>query len=80
MNVAVLICDINLDDTRPGREGKITRFLERRESADEGATNFKASKSVDVKSMIDVTLRMNGNDMFGETRLSLFDLSSVADI
>lgn len=80
MNVAVLICDINLDDTRPGREGKITRFLERRESGVEGATKFKASKSIDVKSMIDVTLRMNGNDMFGEIKLSYFDLSIVADI
>lgn len=80
MNVAVLICDINLDDTRPGREGKITRFLERRESGVEGATSFKATKSVDVKSMIDVTLRMNGNDMFGEIRSYFFDLSSAADI
>lgn len=65
MNVSVLLCDINLDDTRPGREGKITRFLERR---DKVATdqNISSSKADAVKSMIDVTLRMNGNNIFGE--------------
>lgn len=65
MNVALLLCDINLDDTRPGREGKITRFLERREKAPEGMSST-TSQNESVKSMIDVTLRMNGNDMFGE--------------
>lgn len=55
MNVAVVLSDVNLDDCRPGREGKITRFMERKDK--------DVSK---IRSMIDITIRMKPNDMFGK--------------
>lgn len=51
-----------MDDTRPGREGKITRFLERRQNIQDG----NQTNNEDTKSMIDVTFRQQQNDMFGE--------------
>lgn len=68
MSTAIVLCDVHLDDTRPNREGKITRFMERREKGskidlDQAATS-NALES--LKSMIDVTFRMKANDMFGK--------------
>jgi vacuolar protein sorting-associated protein 13A/C len=62
MSTAIVLCDVHLDDTRPNREGKITRFMERRAQGPcEPSTSME-----NAKSMIDVTFRMKENDMFGE--------------
>lgn len=68
MSTSIVLCDVHLDDTRPNREGKITRFMERREK---GSTlNLveagPSSAPEQTRSMIDVTFRMEANDMFGE--------------
>lgn len=63
INLALVLCDVNLDDCRPGREGKITRFMERKER---NAAGTKSSDLSEQRSMIDITLRMKGNDMFGK--------------
>lgn len=73
MSTAIVLCDVHLDDTRPNREGKITRFMERREKdastslMEAGTSSMSDEKS---RSMIDVTFRMKENDMFG--RITLF--------
>lgn len=68
MSTALVLCDVHLDDTRPGREGKITRFMERREQ-DASTTNLNESVAqgvIPTRSMIDVTFRMKNTDIFGE--------------
>lgn len=69
MSTALVLCDVHLDDTRPNREGKITRFMERRERGSM-ANLMEAGPSTSIdhntRSMIDVTFRMKDNDMFGE--------------
>lgn len=66
MSTAIVLCDVHLDDTRPNREGKITRFMERRDkNASVSLVEAGSSKPVET-SMIDVTFRMKENDMFGK--------------
>lgn len=69
MSTALVLCDVHLDDTRPNREGKITRFMERRERGSM-ANLMEAGPSTSIdqntRSMIDVTFRMKDNDMFGK--------------
>lgn len=67
----MVLCDVNLDDTRPNREGKITRFMERREkNEDEPSTSSDST----TKSMIDITFRMKENEMFGDVKVFSFNL------
>ena len=69
MSTSLVLCDINLDDKRPNREGKITRFMERRERNED-----IPSTSSDSKSMIDITFRMKENEMFGDVKVFSFNL------
>lgn len=69
LSTTLCICDINLDDKRPNREGKITRFMERR-----GRNEDEPSTSSDSKSMIDITFRMKENEMFGDVKVFSFNL------
>lgn len=64
MSTAIVLCDVHLDDTRPNREGKITRFMERREKGSRVDLNEAGTST--AKSMIDVTFRMKASDMFGK--------------
>ena len=64
MSTAIVLCDVHLDDTRPNRVGKITRFMERRER-DISSEAGTSSAIENAKSMIDITFRMKENDMFG---------------
>lgn len=70
MSTSIVLCDVHLDDTRPNREGKITRFMERREKG--SSMNLTepgpSSYAGDTRSMIDVTFRMKENDMFGKLK------------
>jgi vacuolar protein sorting-associated protein 13A/C len=66
MSTALVLCDVHLDDTRPNREGKITRFMERREQESSTSLVDVAGPSGKMRSMIDVTFRMKENDMFGK--------------
>ena len=70
LSTSLVLCDVNLDDTRPNREGKITRFMERRErNGDEPSTSFDSTRS-----MIDVTFRMKENEMFADVKVFSFNL------
>jgi len=71
LSTSLVLCDVNLDDTRPNREGKITRFMERRErNEDESSTSSDST----TKSMIDITFRMKENEMFGDVKVFSFNL------
>jgi vacuolar protein sorting-associated protein 13A/C len=70
LSTSLVLCDVNLDDTRPNREGKITRFMERRgRNEDEPSTSSDSTKS-----MIDITFRMKENEMFGDVKVFSFNL------
>lgn len=75
MSTALVLCDVHLDDTRPNRENKITRFMERRE---QGSSDLNLAETSDnanrTRSMIDVTFRMKDNDMFGKNKfIEIYD-------
>lgn len=82
LSTSIVLCDVNLDDTRPNREGKISRFMERRERAMSSTLDIaRASTSADLlhdkheeKSMIDVTFRMKENEMFADVKVFSFNL------
>ncbi|KAG5677846.1 hypothetical protein PVAND_007566 [Polypedilum vanderplanki] len=78
MSTSIVLCDINLDDIRPNREGKITRFMERREHEiniiEPGPSSAATTTSSTTRSMIDVTFRMKENDMFAEVKVFSFNL------
>lgn len=60
---SMLLVNCTLDDTRLGREGKLTRLLERQpDAAGEAATPSQSPLS---KTMLDVTFQQKRNDMFG---------------
>lgn len=75
MSTSIVLCDVNLDDTRPNREGKITRFMERRErDASVLEAGPSTSSNNEMRSMIDVTFRMKENDMFADVKVFSFNL------
>lgn len=61
---SILLVNCIMDDMRTGREGKLTRLLERQpDAADAIATQ---SQSAPSRSMLDVTFQQKGSDMFGK--------------
>jgi vacuolar protein sorting-associated protein 13A/C len=87
MSTSIVLCDVNLDDTRPNREGKISRFMERRESKtavnlDVPGTSASAiaqERKDEERSMIDVTFRMKENEMFADVKVFSFNLILSVD-
>lgn len=85
MSTSIVLCDVNLDDTRPNREGKISRLMERRESeiaVNQPSTSASAileEKKEEEKSMIDVTFRMKENEMFADVKVFSFNLILSVD-
>lgn len=77
ISTSVVLCDVQLDDTRPNRENKLTRFMNRREQnvgSKSSSFNDSTAMTLEPKSMIDVVCNMKGNDMFIDLRVSSFDL------
>ncbi|XP_075971796.1 vacuolar protein sorting 13C isoform X2 [Anticarsia gemmatalis] len=83
MQTSVLLVDCTLDDTRPGRGAKITRYLERRRASKGDSmddTNESASIVHDkIRSMIDITYTMKNNDTFIDMRIFSFNLILAMD-
>lgn len=73
LSTSLVLCDVNLDDTRPNREGKITRFMERRERDEDESVKDT------TRSMIDITFRMKENDMFADVKVFSFNLILCVD-
>lgn len=63
LSTSIVLCDIQLDDIRPNRENKLTRFMNRRETK-----NSDNSIDVDsvVRSMLDIVFNQSKDDMFGK--------------
>jgi vacuolar protein sorting-associated protein 13A/C len=79
LSTSIVLCDVNLDDTRPNREGKLTRYMERRERKENElepgpSTAAAAQKDEAIRSMIDVTFQMKENDMFADVKVFSFNL------
>jgi vacuolar protein sorting-associated protein 13A/C len=74
MSTSIVLCDVNLDDTRPNREGKISRLMERRERETNSMEPGPSSSDASARSMIDVTFRMKEDDMFADVKVFSFNL------
>ncbi|XP_059046157.1 intermembrane lipid transfer protein Vps13 isoform X1 [Achroia grisella] len=85
MHTSVLLVDCTLDDTRPGRGAKITRYLERRRDRGDTNTTQQADDSVlmeandKIRSMIDITYTMKNSDIFVDMRIFSFNLILAMD-
>ncbi|CAG9559724.1 unnamed protein product [Danaus chrysippus] len=86
MHTSVLLVDCTLDDTRPGRGAKITRYLERRRDQKDGKQN-QSNENIaiimethdKIRSMIDVTYTMKNGDTFIDMRIFSFNLILAMD-
>ncbi|XP_063619785.1 intermembrane lipid transfer protein Vps13 [Cydia splendana] len=83
INTSLLLVDCTLDDTRPDRGAKLTRYLERRrESGDmmPDDTNEPLMVAPDkIRSMIDITYTMKNQDTYIDIRVFSFNLILAMD-
>nr|XP_034830207.1 vacuolar protein sorting-associated protein 13 isoform X3 [Maniola hyperantus] len=86
IHTSVLLVDCTLDDTRPGRGAKITRYLERRRDKQEvkRTVSNEAVENVletpeKIRSMIDITYTMKNGDTFVDMRIFSFNLILAMD-
>ncbi|CAK1546186.1 unnamed protein product [Leptosia nina] len=86
LHTSVLLVDCTLDDTRPGRGAKITRYLERRrdrpdiklDQTDETQDNIMEAHDK-IRSMIDITYTLKNSDTFIDMRIFSFNLILAMD-
>lgn len=76
LSTSVRLVDCLLDDTRVGREGKITRLMESKAllPSDLPQTLLSPTSEAANRTMLDVTVRMKPNDMFVDVRIFSFNL------
>ncbi|KAJ8733309.1 hypothetical protein PYW08_001607 [Mythimna loreyi] len=83
MQTSLLLVDCTLDDTRPGRGTKMTRYLERRRTyrSDSSEVDISEESQQDnkIRSMLDITYTMKNNDTFIDIRIFSFDLILAMD-
>ncbi|CAG9795097.1 unnamed protein product [Diatraea saccharalis] len=87
MHTSLLLVDCTLDDTRPGRGAKITRYLERRHKRAASVTSPTTDESTDaimeatdkIRSMIDITYTLKNSDTFIDMRIFSFNLILAMD-
>ncbi|XP_063824261.1 intermembrane lipid transfer protein Vps13 isoform X2 [Ostrinia nubilalis] len=87
MHTSVLLVDCTLDDTRPGRGAKITRYLERRRERTESRSEYAMDETRGaimeahdkIRSMIDITYTMKNSDTFIDMRIFSFNLILAMD-
>ncbi|XP_049694728.2 intermembrane lipid transfer protein Vps13 isoform X2 [Helicoverpa armigera] len=81
MQTSLLLVDCTLDDTRPGRGTKVTRYLERRRITKSERQEAEAASDLHdkIRSMIDVTYTMKNSDTFIDMRIFSFDLILAMD-
>ncbi|XP_031336343.1 vacuolar protein sorting-associated protein 13 isoform X2 [Photinus pyralis] len=74
---SILLVNCLLDDTRKGREGKLTRLMERKADlvyVDQPSSSMSTESLEPVRSMIDITVQMKANDMFVDVRIFSFTI------
>ncbi|KAJ1520910.1 hypothetical protein ONE63_003990 [Megalurothrips usitatus] len=76
LSTSVRLVDCLLDDTRIGREGKITRLMESKAllPSDVPASMLSPTSEAAKRTMLDVTVRMKPNDMFVDVRIFSFNM------
>ncbi|XP_045493787.1 vacuolar protein sorting-associated protein 13 [Colias croceus] len=84
LHTSVLLVDCTLDDTRPARGAKITRYLERRREKQEIKDESDVSENImeahdKIRSMIDITYTMKNSDTFIDMRIFSFNLILAMD-
>ncbi|XP_049870372.1 intermembrane lipid transfer protein Vps13 isoform X3 [Pectinophora gossypiella] len=82
MHTSLLLVDCTMDDMRPNRGAKITRYLERRR--EKSAPGFHGKKTImeaqdKIRSMIDITYTMKNDDTFIDMRIFSFNLILAMD-
>ncbi|XP_037042887.1 vacuolar protein sorting-associated protein 13-like, partial [Bradysia coprophila] len=70
LSASIVLCDVQLDDTRPDRQNYITKYMKKRDSA--AHTHDDTSKP--DTSMVDIVVRITQNEMFVNLKVSSFDL------
>lgn len=78
LSTSVRLVDCLLDDTRVGREGKITRLMESKAllPSDLPQTLLSPTSEASKRTMLDVTVRMKPNDMFGKIDVNELSVTS----
>ncbi|KAM3967394.1 vacuolar protein sorting 13C isoform 2-T2 [Aphomia sociella] len=84
MHTSVLLVDCTLDDKRPGRGEKITRYLERRRDRPDAKSDQQTDETLmeahdKIRSMIDITYTMKNSDIFIDMRIFSFNLILAMD-
>ncbi|XP_047984362.1 LOW QUALITY PROTEIN: vacuolar protein sorting-associated protein 13-like [Leguminivora glycinivorella] len=85
INTSLLLVDCTLDDTRPDRGEKLTRYLERRRASgdnmmSEETVNEPLMEAPDkIRSMIDITYTMKNQDTYIDIRVFSFNLILAMD-
>ncbi|KAK3913373.1 Vacuolar protein sorting-associated protein 13 [Frankliniella fusca] len=76
LSTSVRLVDCLLDDTRVGREGKLTRLMESKAHLPTDVSQGMLSPTTEAatRTMLDVTVRMKPNDMFVDVRIFSFNL------
>lgn len=68
MYTSLLLVDCLLDDIRPNRESKLTRFMQRKgeSGVDANISNISVEHNEKLRSMIDVTFTQKQSDIFSK--------------
>lgn len=75
LQTSVLLVDCLLDDTRPNRKSKITRFMQRKaETGIDNVSNASMESPEKLRSMIDITFSQKQADTFLDVRVFSFNL------
>ncbi|KAF5289221.1 hypothetical protein FQR65_LT00109 [Abscondita terminalis] len=76
---SVLLVNCLMDDLRKGREGKLTRLMERKIDLEQPSVSTSTESLESRKSMIDVTLQLKDNDTFVDVRVFSFTMILSVD-
>lgn len=73
---SIVLCDMQLDDCRPGRENMITKFLNKKNRSALAAADGMGDAEADQPetTMLDIILRVTNQEMFVHMLVSSFDL------
>lgn len=75
LQTSLLLVDCLLDDTRPNRKSKITRFMQRKtETGVDNISNASTDSPEKLRSMIDITFSQQQADTFLDVRVFSFNL------
>lgn len=87
MSASAVLCDVQMDDSRPNRQNCITRYMKKKDTSNvvpvpvpQKLITIKSDKPDEtdiaepVSSMVDIVARMTDSEMFLQLKVSSFDL------